>query len=167
MSRGGARAGAGRKGLDSFEKMLIGGECELRWQKLAEAEALERYEAMPRTKEIRKEQSSAGLIPAPKVDDKTGELTPASLRTRAGALKRIGEEIDDITGGERRVSILLRRPYAGRKQIITDVIGYLAESFGMTVTAGQVVESWKAWSEFKKSPDYQHFLKNPKSGGGE
>lgn len=139
MSRGGARVGAGRKGLTATEKLLIGGECDRRWQELAEREAMERYEADAKTKEIRLEQSRT-------------ELIPKHARKHAGeALEDIADDIDDITGGNRLRSIEIRRPYGSKPAIIADVIEYVRDTYGKSVTAGQIAESWKLWSKFKKS----------------
>ncbi|MCK1304713.1 MULTISPECIES: hypothetical protein [unclassified Bradyrhizobium] len=149
MGRGGARAGAGRKGLTDYEKLLIGAECERRWDELGEREAIERYEALPETKAIRLEQSSTELIPT------------HLRRSSRQRLKDISEDIDDITEGARRVTIPIKRPYGAKPQIIADVIAYVAETYGIRISAGQVSESWKEWSKFKKSPEYRASLKSP------
>jgi hypothetical protein len=148
MSRGGARPGAGRKGLRGYEKLLIGAECERRWDELAEREALERYGADQVTQAIRLEQSRADLI-------------PEKLRRSAkDTLADIKEDIDDITGGARRVTIPIKRPYGSRASIIAEVITFVGQTYGVHVSVSQVTESWKHWNKLKKSPDYKASLKS-------
>lgn len=148
MARGGARAGAGRKGLTNYEKLLIGAECERRWDDLAEREAIERHNALPENQAIVQEQARA-------------ELIPKRLRRSAKeSIRDISESIDEITGGARRVSIPIKRPYGAKPKIIAEVIAYVNERFDVTVSASQVSESWKEWSKFKKTPEYKASLKS-------
>jgi hypothetical protein len=138
--------GAGRKGLKVHEMLLIGAECARRWEELAEKEALDRYEALPETKAIRIEQSRADMIPQ--------RLRKNSRET----LEDIAEDIDDITGGVRRVSIPLKRPHGAKREIIAGVSAWIKLSYGRSVSASQISESWKRWNKFKKSPDYKGSL---------
>lgn len=153
MSRGGARPGAGRKGLSAYERLLIGGECQRRWDELAERLALEQYEALPTTKMIRAEQART-------------EMIPIHLRKRRHneTLEDVRESIDDIVGDRgRRVIVQIKRPYGARPQLIKEVAAWVFEQFGRSVSESQVRESWKEWVRFTESPEYQATLKSPQS----
>jgi hypothetical protein len=146
MSRGGKRAGAGRKGLTLTQKLLIGGFCARRWEEIAEQEAMRRHQTWSQTKEISLEQSRTDLIPI------------GQRRQAKQLLQDIAEDIDDITGGARRVSIPVTRPYGAKDEMVSDIIAELDNTYGLKVSTSQVIESWKEWSKFQNSPEYKDFL---------
>jgi hypothetical protein len=157
MSRGGARPGAGRKGLSPYEKLLIGAECQRRWDELAERLAIEQYEALPTTKQIRAEQARTHMI-------------PVKLRSRPTAITKetltdVRESIDDLVGHKgRRVTVGIKRPHGARPQLIRDVVAWVAEQHKRSVSESQVRESWKVFSAFLRSPEYRA-LNSPQTSG--
>jgi hypothetical protein len=156
MSRGGARPGAGRKGLSAYEKLIIGGECQRRWDELAERLALEQYEALPATKMVREEQARTQMIPV-----KLREKPPRATRD---TLEDVRESIDDIVGDiGRRVTVKIKRPYGARPQLLKEVAAWVHEQYGRSISQSQVRESWKEWVRFTESPAYQASLKSTQS----
>jgi hypothetical protein len=149
MGRGGARPGAGRKGLSKSEKWRIGAEFARRWRELAKREAVERDEVKPKTKAIRLAHSRAELVPI------------RLRRTSKDTLAEVKEDIDYLMGGKRGAAIPFTRPYGARSKIVAEVIAYWAKKFGKRISASQVIESWKAFSKVEKSLKNEASLKNP------
>lgn len=144
MTRGGSREGSGRKAqISGLQALQVGGYCEALWEQAAVDQALARYEALPSTKDIRAEQSRTDLIPPP-------------IRRRArGALSDITESIDEITGGARRVTLPILRPYGAKEEIITKAVTWCQEQFGRPISRSKAVECWKQFKRFQRSPGYR------------
>lgn len=137
MTRGGARAGAGRKSpLNGFQALQVGQYCEALWIKAAEEQAHARYEALPQTKDIRAEQARADLIP----------LSRGKRRMNPD----ITESIDEITGGKRSISLPLMRPFGVKADIIKKAIDWCKSEFGQIISASKAVECWKNYKRFEK-----------------
>jgi hypothetical protein len=144
MPRGGARPGAGRKGLTAIEKLLIGNECAQRWGELAKQRAIERHRKLPKTKEIEFEQSRAHLI-------------HKNLRkTSRKNLKDISDSIDEITDGRRHTSIPITRPYGSRTALLQAVVAWCFETYGLQISTSQARESWKKFRQNKELQDEQN-----------
>ena len=138
MSRGGARPGAGRKGLTAIEKFLIGNECARRWAQVAQDQAIERHRKLPKTKEIEFEQSRAHLI-------------HKNLRkTSRKNLKDISDSIDEITEGRRVASIPIKRPYGNKTELLQAVVAWCSETYGLQISTSQARESWKKFRRFEE-----------------
>lgn len=136
--RGGARSGAGRKSpLTGWQSLQVGEHCETLWLQAAEAQALARYEELPKTKEIRAEQLRTEMIPM------------AARRRAKQSLQDIGESIDDITGGKRGVSLPLKRPYGAKAAVIKAAIAWCKAEYDQTITASKATECWKAYKRFQ------------------
>jgi hypothetical protein len=156
VTRGGARLGAGRKGLSPEEKLDIGRECQRRWDELAKRLAMEQWEALPTTQRIMAAQARTQMIPV--------RLRGKPLRPTRETLEDVHEDIDaELGNASRLVTIPIKRPYGARPQIMKEVAAWAQKLFGLQVTSSQVRESWKVWSEFRRSPEYQALLNSPQS----
>ncbi|SHM41371.1 hypothetical protein SAMN05444321_6261 [Bradyrhizobium lablabi] len=73
-----------------------------------------------------------------------------ALRKRAKAsLEDIGEGIDDIAGGNRVVSLPLKRPYGAKATVIKAAIAWCETEFGQTITVSKATECWKVYKTFQ------------------
>lgn len=144
MSRGGAREGAGRKGLSYEEKLAIGSECQQRWNELAQRSYREQWEALPDVKDIMSEQARTQMIPV-KLRGRPSQITKETLID-------VHESIDEILGGKSRLVVggKIKRPYGSRPQLIKDVIAWVNERYNRHVSPSQVRESWKAYNDFRR-----------------
>jgi hypothetical protein len=138
MTRGGARSGAGRKSaLSTFEALQLGEWCEYQWSKTAEDQALERHTKSTRTTlQIRDVQDSAALV--------------GRLARKHGMPEQITEDIDHLTGGDRVVSIPLKRPYGAKAKVIAAAIKWCKAEYGQTITVSKATECWKAYKRFQR-----------------
>src|SRR5262245_60810403 len=138
MPRGGARPGAGRKGLTAIEKLLIGNERAQRWRELADRQAIERHKKQPETRAIEIEQSRAHFI-------------PKHLRHQRQRLADISESIDEITEGRRYRSIPKTRPYGSRTELLQPIVAWCFETYGLRISTSQARESWKKFAPNENS----------------
>lgn len=139
MTRGGARAGAGRKGfsLSAVEQLMVGEHCEHLWRQAAEDQAMERHSnSTPVNQQIRDVQESAALV--------------GRLARKYGMPEEITEDIDELTGGMRFVSIPLKRPYGMKGKILAAAIEWCRVEYGQIITTSKATECWKKYSSFQK-----------------
>jgi hypothetical protein len=133
LGRGGRREGAGRKRvLDPIQAILIGIECEKRWERLARKQALQKNQNRPDIQQVRVHQARLGTI-------------PVKLRRRssvAETLAEVGEDIGSLLPKGRFRAIPIKRPYGARARIIADVIEWYLKRTGRRLTARRVDECW-------------------------
>jgi hypothetical protein len=77
------------------------------------------------------------------------ELIPLSVRRRAD-ISDITESIDEITVGNRAVSIPLKRAYSARATLVQATITWCKAEYGQVITTSKVIECWKGYRRFQK-----------------
>lgn len=99
--------------MSLLARTAVGAECENRWNGIAEAEAIARYERQPKLAQVRAAQARTALIPL----KQRPNLRPSQKET----LEDVAGDIDDALGGNRWQQAMLKRPKGKRQDLIKAV----------------------------------------------
>jgi hypothetical protein len=135
VTRGGPRAGAGRKSaLSGYEALQVGERFEYLRIMAAEEEAMARF---PNRHQIEAAQERANSIPI--------------KERKRGMPEDITDDVDFYTGGNRASSTPVKRQYGSKAEITAKTIRWCLDEFGQTISASKAVECWKKYRQFQNA----------------
>jgi hypothetical protein len=147
MTRGGARAGAGRKSaLSGYEALQVGERFEYLRIMAAEDQAMSRQHA---GKLIEAAQERANSIPL--------------KERKRGMPEDITDDVDFYTGStpdasRRAMSLPVKRQYGAKAEIAKAAIAWCQDEYGQIITTSKAVECWKKYKRFQKWAENQDSL---------